>query len=221
METNNAPQQKRVFNLVIIDASGSMSSIYQQALSGLNETIQTIRMAQVDHPEMQQYLTLASFSSGNGYLNHIYTTSPITQVKELTEKDYRVGGCTALYDAMGEMITDMQQRIRHDDYVLVTVITDGYENASSRWNSESLRSLVGELEQMGWTFTYIGANQDVYEVSKSIGIKHCMSYATDPDDTKAMFAKERKSRSKFFGMMADCLGSGARFSLKEDYFGDV
>ena len=78
METNNAPQEKRVFNLVIIDASGSMSSIYEQALSGLNETIQTIRMAQVDHPEMQQYLTLASFSSGRDYLNHIYTTCPIT-----------------------------------------------------------------------------------------------------------------------------------------------
>ena len=48
---------KRIINLMILDASGSMESIYNQALSGVNETIQTIRMGQKDHPELQQCLT--------------------------------------------------------------------------------------------------------------------------------------------------------------------
>lgn len=219
METNNTTKQHRVFNLVIIDASGSMGSIYQQALSGLNETIQTIRMAQVDHPEIQQYITLASFSGGEHYLNKILVTRPITEVEELTPEQYKVGGCTALYDAMGDMITDMQQRIRHEDYVLVTIITDGYENASHRWSQESVRSMVEELKQMGWTFTYIGANQDVEKVSRSLSIGSATCFAACPEGTDRMFEKERKSRKSFFSKMADAIEAGNRFCMEDDgYF---
>ena len=50
---------KNIINLMILDASGSMESIYNQALSGVNETIQTIRMGQKDHPELEQSLTLS------------------------------------------------------------------------------------------------------------------------------------------------------------------
>ena len=49
-----------------------MSSIYAQALTGVNETIATIRMAQEQHPDLEQYLTLASFSAGENFLNRIY-----------------------------------------------------------------------------------------------------------------------------------------------------
>ena len=55
---------QKIYNLVILDASGSMETIYTQALSGVNETLATIRMAQEEHPELQQYVTLASFSAG-------------------------------------------------------------------------------------------------------------------------------------------------------------
>ena len=55
---------KNIINLMILDASGSMESIYNQALSGVNETIQTIRMGQNEHLEFAQSLTLASFNSG-------------------------------------------------------------------------------------------------------------------------------------------------------------
>ena len=121
---------KNIINLMILDASGSMESIYNQALSGVNETIQTIRIGQKDHPELQQFLTLASFNSGKDYLNVKYSASPINEVKELTREDYTTCGCTALYDAMGEMISELKRKITPEDRVLVTVITDGYENSS-------------------------------------------------------------------------------------------
>lgn len=79
---------QKIFNLVILDASDSMSSIYDQALSGVNETISTIRMAQEEHPDMPQYLTLASFSAGEQFLNRIYSAKPIAEVRDITKEDY-------------------------------------------------------------------------------------------------------------------------------------
>ena len=122
---------KNIINLLILDASGSMESIYNQALSGVNETIQTIRLGQKDHPELQQRLTLASFNSGKDYLKVKYSSTPISEVKELVSEDYTACGCTALYDAMGEMISELKRKITPEDRVLVTVITDGYENSST------------------------------------------------------------------------------------------
>lgn len=179
--------KKRVFNLVILDASGSMSSIYDQALAGVNETIATIRLAQQKHDNLEQFLTLCSFSAGEEFLDIVYDAAPIGAVRNITEREYPLRGCTALYDAMGDMISSLQQKIKHDDLVLVTVITDGYENASQRWSGRQVKSLVDELRQMGWTFAYIGANQDVEAVAGGLGIRNTLSFEANARGTEAMF----------------------------------
>ncbi len=192
---------KRIINLIILDASGSMDIIYNQALSGVNETIQTIRIGQKDHPELQQFLTLASFNSGKDYLKVKYSTTPIAEVKELTHEDYVACGCTALYDAMGEMISELKRNVTLEDRVLVTVITDGYENSSTHWSGPQIKSLVEELRHEGWTFTYIGANQDVEAVAGSMGIRNSMAFEETEAGTNEMFKKERLARKKFLGKL--------------------
>lgn len=188
---------KRIINLIILDASGSMESIYFQALSGLNETIQTVRMSQKDHPELQQCLTLASFNSGKDYLKVKYSITPIGEVKEITKEDYVACGCTALYDAMGEMISELKRNITDEDRVLVTVITDGYENSSRHWSGPQIKSLVEELRHEGWTFTYIGANHDVEAVAGSMGIRNTLVFKETEAGCNSMFETERKSRKRF------------------------
>ena len=189
---------KRIINLIILDASGSMESIYNQALSGTNETIQTIRMGQKDHPELQQCLTLASFNSGKDYLKVKYSVAPIDEVKEITKEDYVACGCTALYDAMGEMISELKRKLTPEDRVLVTVITDGYENSSTHWYGPQIKSLVEELRHEGWTFTYIGANQDVEAVAGSMGIRNTLAFEETEEGAKRMIAMDRSSRSRFY-----------------------
>ena len=80
---------QKIYNLVILDASGSMESIYSQALSGVNETLATIRMAQKEHPELLQHVTLASFSAGEHFLNRIYSTMPIAEARNITAENGR------------------------------------------------------------------------------------------------------------------------------------
>jgi len=189
---------ERIFNLIILDASGSMESIYNQALSGVNETIQSIKKAQEEHAELQQHLTLASFNSGANYLNIKYSETPINETKELSKKDYSPCGCTALYDAMGEMISSLRRKSTPQDRFLVTIITDGYENASEHWNSLQVKSLVEELRKSGWTFTYIGANQDVEAVADSVGIKNTLAFDQTDEGTQKMFDHELSARSNFY-----------------------
>lgn len=188
---------KRIINLIILDASGSMESIYNQALSGTNETIQTIRIGQKDHPELQQCLTLASFNSGKDYLKVKYSVAPIDEVKEITEEDYEACGCTALYDAMGEMISELKRKMTPEDRVLVTVITDGYENSSIHWTGPQIKSLVEELRHEGWTFTYIGANQDVEAVAGSMGIRNTLAFEETEEGTAKMFKRDSCSRKRY------------------------
>ena len=210
---------KSIINLMILDASGSMESIYYQALSGVNETIQTIRMGKKEHPEFGQSLTLASFNSGKNYLNVKYSATPIDEVKEITKEDYIACGCTALYDAMGEMISELKRKVTPEDRVLVTVITDGYENASIHWNGPQIKSLVEELRHEGWTFTYIGANQDVEAVAGSMGIRNTLSFDTTDEGTKEMFQKDIIARLRMVkGFKLSAMKGDKCLEEKDDYF---
>lgn len=214
-------ETQKIYNLVILDASGSMEAIYKQALTGVNETLATIRGAQKDHPELQQYVSLASFSAGENFLNRIYSAVPIAEARNITRRDYPLLGCTALYDAMGTCISELQQKVTHADRVLVTIITDGYENASRTWSGPQIKSLVEELRQMGWTFTYIGADQDVERIAGEMGIQNSLRFSANAKETDAMFEKERRSRSKFYARMS-CQMAEPNAPLKEDteYFNE-
>lgn len=214
-------ETQKIYNLVILDASGSMEVIYNQALTGVNETLATIRRAQETHPELQQYVTLASFSAGDDFLNRIYSAKPIAEARNITSADYPLLGCTALYDAMGTCISELQQRVCHGDRVLVTIITDGYENASLTWNGRQIKSLVQELRQMGWTFTYIGADQDVEKVAGEIGVCNALRFSANAEETAAMFEKEGRSRTRFYDKVCcEMRAPGASLAESDDYFAD-
>ena len=205
--------KKRVFNLIILDESGSMSSIERQAIDGVNETVQTIRTARKKHEEQQHYVTLVSFNSDE--VKTIYDKVEAERVEELSDKQYQPSCCTPLYDAMGNALTNLRKSVADDDVVLVTVITDGYENASHEYNGASIKSLVESLKAKGWIFTYIGANQDVVKVASTISITNTLSFSANAVGTSKMFATEKKARTRLFDRLADNIAPSA---MADDYF---
>ena len=167
----------KIFNLIIIDESGSMGSIKQQAINSVNETIQTIRAAQKRNENQEHFVSLVSF---NDDVKTIHDCVAIDQVTELNDKTYQPNCCTALYDAMGLSLNALRKKAADEDKVLVTVVTDGYENASREYSGKSIKALVEEFKERGWVFAYIGANHDVEEAASSIAIENTMSFeATD------------------------------------------
>ena len=208
---------QKIYNLIVLDASGSMYSIRNEAIAGVVETIQTIRTAQDENANQEHLLSLVVFNGK--HISTVYDRMPITKVPDFTEKEYQTTDNTPLYDAMGKAITNLQRYINEDDNVLVTVITDGYENASVEWNHQRVFQLVEDLKKKNWLFTYIGANQDAMAVAKGMGIDHSMNFSSDIRGTKEMFIKEQRSRKSFYDKLARGI-SLKKVMAEEDYFAD-
>ena len=187
-----------VYNVIILDESGSMTAIYDQALTGINEVLSGIRKNQRDYPDQQHYVTIVTFE-GNG-ISGVKTRRDrvaIEKVEDLTKKDYRPGGCTPLYDAMGKTLNTLESQIDKDDRVLATIITDGYENSSEEYSGKTIRALVARLRENGWAFAYIGANQDAIEVAKDLNIKNALNFDATPDGMLEMSLRFKKASAKF------------------------
>ncbi len=206
---------RRVHNLIILDESGSMQSIYHPALTGVNETLQTIRSAQNAHAYQEHFVTLIAFDST--HYNQIYKNTAAAQAVDITAEQYQPCGGTPLYDAMGRAITELRAEVSPDDVVLVTIITDGYENASREYDCAAIRALVETMKEQNWVFTYIGANQDVEAVAKSMSINNHLTFETNDEDTAEMFRRENSCRMKFFGK----INSVPAPELSANYFDDV
>ena len=204
----NKAMKTRIFNLIIIDESGSMQSIKKQAIDSVNETIQTIRSAQTKHEEQEHYVSLITF---NDNVKTIYDCVPVSEVTELTSETYQPACCTALYDSMGLSVNALRKKVAEVDKVLVTVVTDGYENASKEYSGKAIKVLVDELKAKGWVFAYIGANQDVEAVAASISITNTMNFEATCVGTTVMSEKLGRSRSRWFDKIAHGLSS-----LEED-----
>ena len=223
--------ETKVYNLIILDESGSMDCIRRQAVEGVNQTISTIRQAQLSNEGQNHMVSLITFNSER--TNTIYDMTPIKDVKDLKLGDYNPGACTPLYDAMGFALTSLRKVATKKDLVLVTIITDGYENASKEFTGKAIKTLVDELRQQeDWIFTYIGANQDVEKVAESLGVSNSMAFQEDEEGTRFMFEKESRSRRKFyntFGCMSMKIADGddameslsaCKRDLSENYFDD-
>lgn len=188
--------KRRVHNLIILDESGSMQAIYQPALTGVNETLQSIREAQKEHKDQEHFVSLIAFDSSR--YNEIYKNTPAERTVDITTEQYRPWASTPLFDAMGRSITELQGHLSKGDVVLVTIITDGYENASREYDRRAIRSLVEAMKSQGWVFTYIGANQDVEAVADSMSIDNHMIFFNSAAGVNEMFDKEIRCRKRFF-----------------------
>jgi len=205
METSNTTVKTQVYNLIILDKSGSMSSIAKAAIAGFNETVGGIRSAQERFKDTQEhFVSLMVFCDCEKTM--IYDMVPVNEVKELTSREYRPCCCTPLYDAMGISINKLCNAIKdkEDATAVVTVITDGLENASKEYSGKDIKSLVERMKnEEGWNFAYIGTNQDVEVTSASLSIDNHMAFTDDEAGMQEAWTRERKSRTMMFSRLEE------------------
>ena len=194
----------RIYNLIIVDESGSMSHLRESTLSGINETISTIHSAQEEFAATQKHtLTLVTFDSGSNRpdVRTMIDNQPISEVKEF--KDYMPNGCTPLYDAMGQSLTHLHDRIKDDKdaTAVVTVLTDGLENASREWDAAGLRRLIEQLKSEGWSFAYMGSAHNVKEVTDLLSIENVVEFSHNNLGAGSTWGRERSSRRAYYEKM--------------------
>lgn len=191
-----------IYNLIIVDESGSMGHLCEATLSGVNETINGIRQAQEDFGDKQtHYLTLVTFDAPGRRgipIRTIIDTKPITEVTDFV--DYHPCGGTPLYDAMGQSINRLYQIVKDDPdaTAVVTVMTDGMENASREYNGHQLKALIEKLKEEGWTFNYMGSAHDVKAVTDLLSIENVVEFSHDDAGTRATWQREMMAKKRFF-----------------------
>ena len=172
----------------ILDRSGSMAGLEADTVGGFNAMVE--RQQKEDGAAL---LSAVLFSNGSEVL---YDRTDIRKVEPLTDAQNRVGGCTALLDAIGDAvhhIMNVHKYAREEDRpgkTVFVITTDGMENASRRYTYEAVQKLVGEArERYGWEFLFLGANMDAIAQARRFGIseKRAVRYECDSAGTALNF----------------------------------
>lgn len=199
--SNKTTERIIVHNLLILDESGSMESIFHPSLSGCNETIQSVRAAQFKYENQDQRFSFVTFNSDG--IKTKMDDIPIKDVRDLTPDDYNPDNCTPLYDAIGKSCSALEKKVSPMDRVLVTIITDGYENASSEYTLAAIQGMTDRLRAKGWTFIYMGANQDAREVALTLKIKNALTFEATAEGTDNMFMRCGRGHQQFYDTLED------------------
>ena len=155
---------------VVLDRSGSMSSIRGDTIGGFNAFLKDQQ-----GESGAARLTLVQFD--NQY-EVVHDNLPLAEVPELTETTFVPRASTALLDALGRTINSTGARLAslpeadRPKNVIFVVITDGLENASTEFTREKVFEMVShQTEKYAWDFVYLGANQDAIAVGQSLGVR--------------------------------------------------
>lgn len=175
---------KPVEIVYILDRSGSMTSIKNDAIGGFNSSIEEQKQL-----KDKANITLVLFD--NQYEIPVYRTD-LESIELLTENTYVPRGMTALNDAIGRTITEFN-RMKSEgkiDKVIFCILTDGEENASSEFSSDDIKTLIKQVEsEHSWEFLFLAANQDAFITNGSYGFagSNVANYAAHSLGTASAF----------------------------------
>lgn len=172
----------------ILDKSGSMSGLEADTIGGYNSMLKKQKSI-----EGECYITTVLFD--NNY-ELLHDRIDIKAVSPITEKEYQVGGSTALLDAIGTTIHKISNAQKHtaEDYraekVMFVIITDGEENSSREYSAEKVKAQI-EMQKTnyGWEFIFLGANIDAVRTAGRFGIgaDRAIDYLADSEGTELNF----------------------------------
>lgn len=154
----------------ILDKSGSMAGMEEDAIGGFNSMIERQKAE-----DGKAYVSTILFSTRSLVL---HDRKDLKEITPLTKKEYAVGGCTALLDAIGGAIRhigNVHKYARKEDVpqkTIFVITTDGMENASREFSSAKVKEMIErKKEERGWEFLFVAANIDAVETAETIGIK--------------------------------------------------
>lgn len=206
-------EKHQVHNLIILDESGSMNSIKNTIIEGFNDLINSLKCIEKEFPEQEHYITLISFNSNHN--NIIHFNEPVNKITTINNNNYNPESTTPLYDAMGFSILKLNQFLndKNNYSVLVTVLTDGEENASKEYSLTSIKRIIEVLKLQNWTFTYIGTDHDIDKTTLDLNINNKIYFDKSGSGIKKMFEIETNSRIKYSLAIRE-----GKLILDEDYY---
>ena len=200
----------------ILDKSGSMGGLETDTIGGYNSML-----AKQQEVEGECHITTVLFD--NNY-ELLHDRIDIKAVSPISEKEYQVGGSTALLDAIGKTIHKIgnAQKQTADDYraekVMFVIITDGEENSSREYSAEKIKAQIErQKEKYGWEFVFLGANIDAIETAGRFGISadRAQNYHSDSEGIELNF----RVMSEVVAEYRECseISKGWNNEIQKDY----
>jgi hypothetical protein len=203
----------------LLDRSGSMQSMADDVVGGFNGFLAAQQAEGHD-----AVLTLVQFDSQDPH-EILVDARPIAEVGPLDRARFQPRGGTPLYDAIGHLIADATIRGEKTaidggapEEVLFVTFTDGMENRSTEYTQKQVFGLISKRQELGWTFAYLGANQDSYAEGGKIGYSagSVQNFAPDRVGTAAAFA----SLSPAVSRRRAAIRSGEAYDPRDLFEGD-
>ena len=160
----------------LLDRSGSMSGSESDTIGGYNQFL--------EKQKKNKYKTNITTILFDDKYEILHDRVDSNDVKNITDKDYYVRGCTALYDAIGKTINNIEKKAEN---VIFVITTDGLENSSREYTKDMVKNLIDKHKN--WEFMYIGADIDSYANGTSLGIRkeNIANYKKDKKGTSLLF----------------------------------
>lgn len=181
--------------LLIVDRSGSMSSIKDEAQAG-------IRLFVTEQAALPGKATLTLVQFDSTY-EVVHDFAPL---EAAVDYELRPRTMTALLDACGMAVTRTGERLaampeaERPGKVIVLITTDGLENASREYKREQVRELVTrQQDEYQWQFSYVGANVDAFAEAGAMGIPtaNTMNFTANMRGTKMSYAAASASSTRY------------------------
>ena len=178
----------------ILDRSGSMYHLTNDTIGGFNSMI-----AEQKKKDGECIVSTVLFDDESTVL---HDRVKLSDIPEMTERDYCTRGCTALMDAVGSAIHhigNVHKYARAEDvpaHTMFVITTDGMENASRRYSADKVKKMIErQKERFGWEFIFIGANIDSVETAAKFGIDEdrAVNYKADGKGTRVLYQAVSKA----------------------------
>ena len=217
MTTKKPKKANKTHLYILLDRSGSMSSIVNDVIGGFNYLISEQKK---NGPDAK--VTFVQFDSQDPQ-HVIVAGAPISEITDLTPDTYIPRGSTPLLDATGLLIGRVRVEaaareatgLPKEDILFIS-ITDGEENESHEYTLEQIKKLFKGGEKAGWTFVFMSAALDAYGDAQRIGVKHGNIQAFDGTarGTNLAFQSLAMKTSEFRNKKRDLLAAE-----NDDFFG--
>jgi hypothetical protein len=212
-------KDKKTIYHYVIDKSGSISGMENMVISGFNEQLTTLKNLKVELPHQEFIVSLTFFDD---MIQKVISFGEVEQLMPLNRAIYRPNGTTALLDAIGKSISDIQERystnlMDGNASVVMVILTDGHENASRYYTYHVIASMIKDLEKSGnWTFNFMGADLDAIHTSRMLNIKAENTLSFNKASYNAVMHDMSRSMQNFERSKASGIANAKLFDIFEE-----
>ncbi|MEO9971441.1 MAG: vWA domain-containing protein [Hyphomonadaceae bacterium] len=189
------PENTSVHSYILLDRTGSMSGIWDEALTSVNAYAKSVGEEEAGEADLDTKVSLAVFDAQDGLQFDVLRKGVAAeQWSEVTNDEASPRGMTPLYDAIGQIVS-LAEADAPEKAVLV-IMTDGAENASREMTGAGAKAALDRVRARGWEVVFLGAEFASFADADSVGVNSSRQLAVGAGQLSATMERlGKKSRS--------------------------